>query len=58
MLATYQRLTNRTRYFHTKWHQFWDVIKRGNIKIIKVESAEQQANYPTLGLICEMLKSI
>jgi hypothetical protein len=36
----------------------WDVIKRGDIKIIKVESAEQRANYPNKRLICEIFKSI
>jgi hypothetical protein len=50
ILVTNQRLTNRTMYFHIRWHHFWYVINRGNNKIVKVNSAEQRADDLTKGL--------
>jgi hypothetical protein len=53
ILTRNQRLTNRRKYFHINWHHFWDVLKSGDIKIIKVDAAAKQADCLTKGLICE-----
>ena len=60
-LATNQRLTNRTKYFHVKWHHFWDNVQQpdnthdedGNpkVRLEKVESSKQGADYLTKGLV-------
>ena len=51
LLATNQRITSRTRYYNVKWHFFWDHVKKGNIKVVKVASADQCADYLTKGLV-------
>jgi hypothetical protein len=48
-LATNQRITNRTKYFLVKWHWFWSHYP-AEFRILKVESANQQADYFTKGL--------
>ena len=52
-LATEHRITSRTRHYNVKWHFFWDEIRNGNVKIIRVPSAEQLADYLTKGLTRE-----
>jgi hypothetical protein len=59
-LATNQRLTsNRTKYFHTKWHHFWAWVTSvpaeadgidGKILIEKVDTTLQGADYLTKSL--------
>ncbi len=50
-LATNHRLTNRTKYFHVKWHWFWHHYKIGKeFAISPIESKNQAANYFVKGL--------
>ena len=59
-LATNHRLTNRTKYFHVKWHHFWSHIgtEPGDIKILKVDTTRQVADYLTKGLPREVFERI
>jgi hypothetical protein len=50
LLATGQRITNRTRFYQVKWHHFWDAVKRGDIEVHKIGMLEQRADYLTKGL--------
>jgi len=50
LLATQHQLTSRTKYFHVKWHHFWDHVTRGEIVIQKINTEEQRADYLTKGL--------
>lgn len=49
ILATNQRITNRTKYFLVKWHWFWSFFP-AEFNIFKVESRFQRADYLTKGL--------
>jgi hypothetical protein len=49
-LATNQRLTSRTKYFLVKWHFFWSHVRSGDIKISKIDTKKQDADYQTKGL--------
>ncbi len=50
-LATNHRLTNRTKYFHVKWHWFWYHFKvLRDFQISSIESENQAADYFTKGL--------
>jgi hypothetical protein len=57
-LATSQRITSRTKYFHVKWHHFWSHVRAGTIVILKIESAAQEADYLTKGLSREIFEKI
>ena len=59
ILATKQVLTSQTRWFHQKWHWFWQVVRTNpNIKLHKVESAKQWAAYLTKPLNHDVFKRI
>ena len=49
-LATNQRITNRTKHFLIKWHHFWDAVRNGHIKVVKIPTDLQNADYLTKGL--------
>lgn len=49
-LATDQRITSRTKYFLVKWHFFWSHVRSGDIKISKIDTKLQDADYQTKGL--------
>jgi hypothetical protein len=49
-LAVSQCSTSRTKYFHVKWHHFWDAMNKGEFEIHKVATTEQLADYFTKGL--------
>ena len=49
-LATNHRITNRTKYFLTKWHWFWQQYDDGNFKIEKCPTDEQRADFLTKAL--------
>ena len=49
-LATNQRITNRTKYFLTKWHWFWDQYNAGAFKIIKCPTDVMWADWLTKAL--------
>lgn len=57
-LANEQRLTNRTRYYHTKWHWFWHHVNEGTIKILRIETTLQRADTFTKGLVREVFERI
>ena len=62
LLATNQRITNRTKYYHCKWHHFWSLVKNqenpsGWLQIKKVASKEQRADYLTKGLSRELFEN-
>ena len=50
LLATNQRITNRTKYFQVKWHHFWEHVKKGWIVVKKINTEDQQADFLTKGL--------
>jgi hypothetical protein len=58
ILATNQRLTSRTKYFHVKWHFFWSHVKSGDIQVVKVDTHHQVADYLTKGLSREVFERI
>ena len=47
LLATNQRVTNRTRYLLCKWHWFWDIHNTGAFTIVKCPTSEMCADYLT-----------
>lgn len=49
-LAVTQKLTSRTKYFHVKWHFFWDKVKQQIVRPMRVDTNEQKADYLTKGL--------
>ena len=56
MLATEHRITNRTRHYNVKWHFFWDQVKDGHVKVVKVPTQDQCADYLTKGLVREVFE--
>jgi hypothetical protein len=58
LLATNQRITNRTKYFQVKWHFFWAHVRDGTIAIIKVDTQEQWADMLTKGLNRESFERV
>ncbi len=58
LLATNQRITNRTKYFQVKWHFFWCHVCDGTIAIIKVDTQEQWADMLTKGLNRERFERV
>ena len=57
-LATNQRITTRTKYFHVKWHHFWSHVtkndgKDGKIRLYKIDTHNQRSDYFTKGLVRE-----
>jgi hypothetical protein len=58
LLATNQRLTSRTKYFHVKWHFFWSHITSGDIVVLKIDTHHQRADYLTKGLTREVFERI
>ena len=60
ILATKQRITTRTKYFHVKWHHFWQHVgsaDKGKIEVKKVETHKQAADYLTKGLPAELFNN-
>lgn len=49
-LAKNQRITNRTKYFLTKWHWFWDKYNEGQFNIHKCPTDAQLGDFLTKGL--------
>ena len=59
IVATKQRMTSRTCWFHQRWHWFWQIIRTNpNIKLDKIESAKQCADYLTKPLNRETFERI
>ncbi len=54
LLATNQRVTNRTKYLLSKWHWFWDLYKRQEeikFSIVKCPTDQMSADYLTKPLL-------
>jgi hypothetical protein len=57
-LATNQRITSRTKYYHIKWHHFWHHVRDKTVEIMKIDTAEQEADYLTKGLPRETFEKL
>ena len=58
LLATKQRITNRTKYFLVKWHFFWSYVRNGTVEIHKIDTQSQRADYLTKGLNRESFERV
>ena len=58
LLATKQRITNRTKYFLVKWHFFWSYVRDGTVKVHKIDTQSQRADYLTKGLNRESFERV
>ena len=58
LLATKQRITNRTKYFLVKWHFFWSHVSNGDVAVLKIDTKEQWADYLKKGLNRETFERI
>ena len=58
ILANNQRITNRTKYYLCGWHHFWDNVRLGHIKVVKIDTHHQRADYLTKGLVREVFEKI
>jgi hypothetical protein len=57
LLATQQKITNRTKHFLVEWHFFWENVKAGEVEVVKIETSEQQADFLTKGLSHDLFKA-
>lgn len=60
-LASTHKLTNRTRYFHVKWHWFWQYVGEGSSRLfnlIKVSTHDMIADAFTKGLQREVFERL
>ena len=53
-LAVDQRLTNRTRHYHCRWHFFWQAVQENQVEVIYCATTEQDADYLTKPLVYEV----
>ena len=53
-LATEQRLTNRTRHYHCRWHFFWQSVQENVVEVVYCTTAEQDADYLTKPLVYDV----
>ena len=58
LLATKQRITNRTKYYLVKWHHFWGHVNDGTVEVLKVSTHLQRADGLTKGLVREVFEKI
>ena len=58
LLATNQRITNRTKNFQVKWHFFCCYVRNGTVTVVKVNTEEQWADYLTKGLSRETFERV
>ena len=58
-LANKQQVTSRTKHWSVKFHFFWFHINEStnNMKVVKVESSKQKADYLTKGLIKDVFEN-
>lgn len=57
LLATQQKVSSRTRHFNVKFHHFWDMVKKGKVKVLRCPTDKQQADYLTKGLVKDTFES-
>jgi hypothetical protein len=58
LLATKQRITNRSKYFLVKWHFFWHHVRNGDVEVLKIATTDQLADYLTKGLNRDVFERI
>jgi hypothetical protein len=58
LLATAQRITNRTKYYAVKWHHFWGHVNDGSVEVLPVDTTLQRADGHTKGLVREVFERI
>jgi hypothetical protein len=51
LLATTHPLTGHTRYFHVKYHHFWDAHNQGLFEILPIPTKYQRGDYMTKGMV-------
>jgi hypothetical protein len=51
LLAMTHRLTGRTRFFHVKYHHFWDSYDQGLFEILPIPTTYQCGDYMTKGMV-------
>lgn len=51
LLAMMHCLTGRTRYFHVKYHHFWDAHDQGLFEILPIPTKYQRGDYMTKGMV-------
>ena len=58
-LAKKQKVTSRTKHYLVKYHFFWSHINepRNNIKVVRVPTDEQRADYLTKGLTRDVFEN-
>ena len=56
LLATKQRITNRTKYFLVKWHFFWHHVTNVDVQVLTVATTDQFADHLTKGLNRKMFE--
>ena len=57
-LAVEQRITNRTRHYHVRWHFFWQSLNDDDdLEVVYVETVSQQADYLTKSLTWEKFQA-
>jgi hypothetical protein len=44
-------LTGRTRYFHVKYHHFWDAHDQGLFEILPIPTKYQRGDYMMKGMV-------
>ena len=49
-LANNQKLSNRSKHYFIKYHHFWEAVKQGTVKVSKICTTLQNADYLTKGL--------
>jgi hypothetical protein len=58
-LANKQQVTNRTKHWCVKFHFFWHHVndESNNLKVVKVETTKQKADYLTKGLSKDLFEN-
>jgi hypothetical protein len=58
LLANNQQLSPRSRHLNVKWHFFWEHVSNGGIKVSKIDTKSQRADYLAKGLAREVFEHI
>ena len=57
LLATNQKISNRTKHFLVEWHFFWEHVQEGVVQVVKIDTKDQQADFLTKGLSRELFET-
>jgi hypothetical protein len=52
LFATTDCLTGHIRYFHVKYHHFWDAYNQGLFEILPIPTKYQHGDYMIKGMVC------